>query len=187
MNKSEKEDLRVKRTRKLLYQALMDLIKKESFETITVKQICDLAMVHRTTFYVHFQDKFDLLTQALRQIADEELHQAGPIDPARNFHEVCEVATKHKELFFQLLLEERDSLRNLLRSEMKMGMMQYADDQIQGWKEMDAMDREIAIEAYIGSALSVLQWWLQNNMPISTEELYRKFERNMNRISSASF
>lgn len=180
MNKSEKEDLRVKRTRKLLYQALMDLIKKESFETITVKQICDLAMVHRTTFYVHFLDKFDLLTQMLRQIADEELNQSGQPDPARNFYKVCEVATQYHELFSQLLLEERDSLRNILRSEMKMGMTRYGDEQIKGWNEMDAMDREIAIEAYIGSALGVLQWWLQNHMPISTEELYRKFERNIN-------
>lgn len=89
MDNKKTEDLRVKRTRKLLYNALLDLMEKQPFENITVKQICDLAMVHRTTFYTHFQDKFDLLSRAMQQIADEEFK--GPFDaafsPSDNFRE----------------------------------------------------------------------------------------------------
>src|SRR5690348_2615064 len=56
-------DLRVRRTYKLLWNALEELLSEpsQSFNTITVNQICERAMVHRTTFYKHFEDKYDLL------------------------------------------------------------------------------------------------------------------------------
>ena len=58
-----KEDLRVRRTRKLLQTALMELTIQKGFETVTVKDICEQAMVNRATFYRHYADKYDLLDQ----------------------------------------------------------------------------------------------------------------------------
>ena len=55
------EDLRVQRTYLLLKNALLELLAKKSFDEIKVNDICNLAMIHRTTFYSHFQDKYDLL------------------------------------------------------------------------------------------------------------------------------
>ena len=46
-------DLRVIK-RKALSQSLYELLEKHMFATISVNQICDNAMVHRTTFYKHF-------------------------------------------------------------------------------------------------------------------------------------
>ncbi|GAC1372692.1 MAG: hypothetical protein NVSMB44_40460 [Ktedonobacteraceae bacterium] len=46
----EQADLRVRRTHKLLWEALMALLSERALEAITVKDICDRAMVHRTTF-----------------------------------------------------------------------------------------------------------------------------------------
>ena len=59
-------DLRVKRTRKLLKDAFMELWRERSFDSITVQDIADRAMVNRTTFYLHFQDKYTLFDQAGR-------------------------------------------------------------------------------------------------------------------------
>jgi AcrR family transcriptional regulator len=63
-------DLRVRRTHKLLWEALMALMAERAFEEITVKEICDQAMVHRTTFYKHYEDKYALLEQGMRQMYD---------------------------------------------------------------------------------------------------------------------
>ncbi|MFB5679056.1 TetR/AcrR family transcriptional regulator [Paenibacillus terreus] len=176
MDNKTNEDLRVRRTHKLLYNALLDLMEKQPFENITVKQICDSAMVHRTTFYTHFNDKFDLLTRALRQIAEEELNIAtASISPSESFKEVFSAAIKHKRLFSQLLTEERDSLRNLLRREMKAGMMKYLEDNHISI-EYNSIDLQINLEAYIGCVLGVLNWWLDNNMPIDQEDIYKKLE-----------
>lgn len=54
-------DLRVRRTQKLLKASLLELLGKTSLTQITINNIADNAMVHRTTFYAHYQDKFALL------------------------------------------------------------------------------------------------------------------------------
>jgi len=51
-------DLRTIRTYKLLKDSLLELLSKDSFDNIKVNDICNLAMVHRTTFYSHFADKY---------------------------------------------------------------------------------------------------------------------------------
>ena len=60
-NNNEKTDLRVRRTYKLLSDALISLMKVKPFEKISVMDICNEAMVHRATFYTHFEDKYQLL------------------------------------------------------------------------------------------------------------------------------
>ena len=66
----EQADLRVRRTHKLLWEALMAELSERAFEEITVKDICERAMVHRTTFYKHYEDKYALLEQGMRQMYD---------------------------------------------------------------------------------------------------------------------
>lgn len=66
----DKTDLRVRRTRKLLWEALLALLQNRSFESLTVQEICDQAMVHRTTFYKHFEDKLGLFSFGLAEIRE---------------------------------------------------------------------------------------------------------------------
>lgn len=176
MDNKTTDDLRVRRTHKLLYNALIDLMEKQPFENITVKQICDLAMVHRTTFYTHFQDKFDLLSHAMRQIAEDEFKNLTnvPLSSSDNLRELLSIATKHKKLFSQLLSEERDSLRNLLRRDMGLGIRKYLVD-IHSFEE-NSIELQIKVEAYIGAVLGILTWWIENNMPITQEEIYNKMD-----------
>ena len=54
-------DLRVRRTQKLLREALIALIEERSFDAITVGEIAERAMVSRAAFYRHYQDKYDLV------------------------------------------------------------------------------------------------------------------------------
>lgn len=66
-----KEDLRVKRTRKLLSTALLELLEIKKFEDINVSDICDKAMVHRATFYNHFEDKSHLMEYCIENMQEE--------------------------------------------------------------------------------------------------------------------
>ncbi|SEK60268.1 TetR/AcrR family transcriptional regulator [Paenibacillus sp. OK003] len=178
MESKPKEDLRVRRTHKLLYNALLELMENQSFENITVKQICDLAMVHRTTFYTHFNDKYDLLSNALRQIAEEELDFSSTLhSPAESLKEILSAARKNKNVFKQLLSEERDSLRNLLRREMGAGIHKHLTEDLLKenlLSEDSSTDIQIIIEAYTGAMIGVLSWWIENNMPIDQEDIYKR-------------
>jgi AcrR family transcriptional regulator len=54
-------DRRVQRTRELLQRALIDLISQGAYDSITIQEIVDRANVGRTTFYLHYTSKDDLL------------------------------------------------------------------------------------------------------------------------------
>ena len=64
------EDLRVRRTRKLLKHALIELAIEKGFAAVTVQDIADRAMVNRATFYRHYLDKYDLLNQYMNEVYD---------------------------------------------------------------------------------------------------------------------
>lgn len=55
-------DPRVKRTRQLLMQAFMELLKeKKDISSISVQDIAERATLNRATFYAHFEDKYAFL------------------------------------------------------------------------------------------------------------------------------
>src|SRR5215472_15964206 len=60
------EDPRVKRTQKGLWEALRTLLEERSFEQIGVTDICEAATINRTTFYKHFESKYELLSYGLK-------------------------------------------------------------------------------------------------------------------------
>jgi AcrR family transcriptional regulator len=60
-------DPRVKRTRQLLQQALMELFQEKSFTSISIQDITERATVNRATFYAHFPDKYALLDSLIRE------------------------------------------------------------------------------------------------------------------------
>ena len=63
----KKDDLRIRRTYKLLSESLLDLLSENKFEDISVTDICEKAMIHRTTFYKHFEDKYQLLKFCVKE------------------------------------------------------------------------------------------------------------------------
>lgn len=58
----------MEKTKILLNNALLELLEENTFDNIKVIEICDKAMVHKTTFYNHFEDKYELLNYSLLKI-----------------------------------------------------------------------------------------------------------------------
>ena len=61
MEEPKKEDRRVRRTRKMLTQALTQLMQEKQIKEITVKELTDLADMNRGTFYLYYRDVYDML------------------------------------------------------------------------------------------------------------------------------
>ena len=61
-------DRRVQKTRKLLQDALIELVAEKGYESVTIREILDKANVGRSTFYAHFQDKDQLLHSILDRL-----------------------------------------------------------------------------------------------------------------------
>ena len=56
----KKKDLRIIKTQKILYNTLLELLKEQPFEKIKVSNICQRARINRSTFYSHYNDKYEL-------------------------------------------------------------------------------------------------------------------------------
>ena len=67
---AQKEDRRIRRTKRPLRQALAELMNEKEFKDITVKEISDRADLNRGTFYFHYTDTYDLR----EKIEDELVH-----------------------------------------------------------------------------------------------------------------
>src|SRR5262245_54566566 len=103
-------DLRVRRTYKFLWDALISLMTERDFESITVTDICERAMVHRTTFYKHYEDKYGLLyhgiqneLKALFEAVDKHVETEKEANNRTRLVAVFEHVLGH-EAFYRLML-----------------------------------------------------------------------------------
>jgi AcrR family transcriptional regulator len=82
-------DPRILRTRKLLQQALVNLMKEKEFDSISVQDIAESATINRATFYDHYPDKFALLECTVGTRFNELLAERGI-----TFNSTCSTALK---------------------------------------------------------------------------------------------
>jgi len=81
-------NLRVRRTQKLLREALIELIEERGFDALTIGELTERAMVSRAAFYRNYQDKYDLVEQIFEE-AMSALHNAvGEMGPEQHPPEV---------------------------------------------------------------------------------------------------
>lgn len=64
----QKLDLRIQKTYLALTGALLDIMREKPFQDIRVNELCERAMVRKSTFYKHFADKYELLAFTVREV-----------------------------------------------------------------------------------------------------------------------
>ena len=174
----EQADLRVRRTHKLLWEALMAELSERAFEEVTVKGICERAMVHRTTFYKHYEDKHALLEQGMRHMYDALLAEEhvppsafSVDDPPPYFIRLFEHVAQHQQ-FYKLMLcgEGIGRFQKLVKdyiaevAEAKVRELTLANQHL-------AVPPAMHVQFFAGAVLSLLAWWLENDMPLSPHQM----------------
>ena len=71
-------DLRIQKTYLSLKIAFASLMEEKRFEDITVNELCQRAMLRRTTFYKHFADKYEFFAFYIRELTDSFRDQLPP-------------------------------------------------------------------------------------------------------------
>lgn len=66
------EDLRVIKTKRLIKGAFIELVEEKGFDNVSVKDICNKALINRNTFYLHYYDKVDLLNKIASEVFSEQ-------------------------------------------------------------------------------------------------------------------
>ncbi|MGE7925380.1 TetR/AcrR family transcriptional regulator [Viridibacillus arvi] len=63
-----KVDRRIIKTKKVIRNALTELMADKGFDAITVRDLTEKADINRGTFYLHYHDKYDLLAQSEEEV-----------------------------------------------------------------------------------------------------------------------
>ena len=171
-------DPRQRKTRALLVKALAELMEERPFSELSVVDICSRAMVHRTTFYAHFNDKRELLSYLLSQLERECVETCLPKEEMTSPKEYFLTAVKNALGFFQ---DRRSLYLACLNSGMEAEVHVLSDRAAQELCRRlsqpafrDAapeVDPQIAARFYIGAVLALIRWWLTNDDPIPQETL----------------
>ena len=74
----KKLDLRIEKTYLFLHNAFTALLEERRFEDFTVNELCERAMIRRTTFYKHFADKYEYFAFYMKEICASFQDQLPP-------------------------------------------------------------------------------------------------------------
>ena len=110
----EKIDRRVRKTQRLLLNGLIELMEQKSINDITVRELADRVDINRSTFYLHYQDIYDMIRHIENDLMTQFNTLLDSYDHERN------LLTNEEELrhvifsLFNFLAENRAICRALL-------------------------------------------------------------------------
>lgn len=177
----EKEDLRVRRTRKLLCQALLSLLQTTSFSKLTVNDICDKAMVHRATFYNHFTDKNDLLAYSMDDFEEEMFERtvnSGNYTSIQQMYmslisNVIDFISENKIKIKNIVDNNTETLNKLLSTTLRRSI-RYLMSKYKLIEEYP-LPLDIVVSFLAGGIATIGIDWVQSENPYTKEEMLQFF------------
>lgn len=170
---AKKNDRRVKYTKDVLKRTLIQLMAENHISKISVKKICEIADVNRSTFYAHYDSQYDLMSHIERE-AIEDIHKVISGEKSRQvtFRTmlclILEYAAQNTELFRILLNERSDSSfrKEIIKLVKELALIEARI----GHKSNGHIIEYIQLFSITGS-LSILDKWLEDGMVESIDEL----------------
>lgn len=168
-------DCRVVRTQATLRDALVALIGSRAWDDISVQDICDRANVGRSTFYVHFADKEDLLISGFADLkAGLQAHVAAAADGSAGLafaRGLFAHAFDNQRIFRALVGKRSGEVVNKLFRQLVVEMTHEELARRLTPAMLDATTHYVA-----GAFVGVLTAWLDAKKPASLDEVEAQFQ-----------
>ena len=177
---AQKEDRRVKRTRKLLREALVELILEKGYGAITVQDILDRADVGRSTFYAHFNSKDDLLVgdAPYFHIYFEDIEEdldLNEIELIPSFLEMFEHVEEQRHLFKALVAGDGvDLVQRAVQTHLCTTFEARFNWFVEQGRPL-TMPAPVLAHYLTGGLMSLIIWWLDEEIPYSPKEINEMF------------
>ena len=180
MRKVSKDNRSTRRTRSAIREALTEMLAVKPVGKITVQELIDKANICRTTFYAHYEDIYNLLSEVENDILSEirtglEVLDQAPIRVEEQYpaiEAVVEVYARHENLIRLLNGPNGDPGFDARLQDTIYSMTR----QLRRIKEGDAFDEERhrLYSCYvISGGISVLNRMISANLPIDPKEAGR--------------
>lgn len=168
----ESQDRRIRRTQNLLAKALIEVTLKKGYEAVTVRDITERADVGYATFYRHYQDKDALLEDVLEVVLNDLI--------GLFFSDVSDDNTPEKVglVLFSYVKQNYEIIRVLLSSRytsvIGKRMVEGGTRNITARnvpRPNSPIPPEIAAYHLVTSAINLIEWWLENELRYSPEQM----------------
>lgn len=168
-------DRRTQRTRDFIEQAFLELIDDTPLEQITVTAVTRRANVGRGTFYLHYQDIYDLYDQIMARATHDLLQLFDQTYPVAAFKadEFTDLAQRlityvgeHRQVFEMLLRSQRG--REVLQPAKRAFIIRVLK------KERLSLDdpaEAVAVSFSVSGIIGVITDWLSGEFEIGTDQL----------------
>lgn len=180
-------DRRVQRTRDLLQKALVELIREQRYDAITIQDIAARANVGRSTFYQHYSTKDELFIACHEAIVGE--FRPGQLFPhPLSREELLSTETprgmiaayRHLQATWGRLspvFEGKDGQHILRRIRDQSAQQIEANLRACFVNEQSAVPLEVLANYLAGAQLALVQWWLEKRRPHTAETIALMFHR----------
>jgi AcrR family transcriptional regulator len=170
VNETGKTDRRVKRTHKLLEEALVELTLEKGYDAITIREITERADVGYATFFRHYPDKEALLAEVLHSMK-EDLGLLLPYTLTSNPEEtgrlIFQYVADHCDLC-KVLLNSTDTM-SLIKPVQELGLQEA--ETMFGTNRQPGIPIDIVVNHLMASLVMLIRWWLDNDRPYTPEQM----------------
>ncbi len=168
-----KLDIRIIRTKERLKNALLELLKTEHIEDISISEICAKASVNRNTFYSHYQSVKDLQSEIEGQFMEmiiSKIHvSSDTIDSVSDImDQLLECVADNAELCSLLFSDNGDKsfLKTILFFALPSAVKNWSDE-----LHISMDDATLLYYYIIGGSISVIELWIKNGFKESPHDL----------------
>ncbi|MGF0070185.1 TetR/AcrR family transcriptional regulator [Streptococcus suis] len=163
------QDLRVIKTKENIISSFVILLGDKSFEKITIQDILDRSLINRSTFYRHFNDKYDLAKQINNQLIQQIQTLLKTRFGQKNSYEHL---SKEMNLEFHQLLTKREVFLAMISIQnneinLKNELLKIIEEHYIRYLGKDALESQL----FAALVLTTLTYRIQQNQVLSLEDI----------------
>lgn len=155
-------------------EAFLELLAEKDFQYITVKEICQRAGVHRSTFYLHYESLGDLLSESVEKMMEDFMHrfqEDGFLARMRScpLEELVFVTPRYLFPYLSYIRDNRKLFRTSVEHYSTLGLQNNYRKLFQQVFEpilerfcVPPQDRHYMMIFYLNGIIAVLMEWLEN-------------------------
>ena len=158
-------------------EALITILEKKDFEYITIKEICDEAGVNRSTFYLHYENTYDLLQETARYILDKHFayYSADTQSITKGFgdykpKDLLFITTEYLTPYLNFIKENQRIFKVSIKQFHSMNlddvyskMFEHIFNPILERFRVPEKERSYVMKFYLTGVFAIVMEWLDNN------------------------
>jgi len=176
----ELQDRRVQRTRKILHDALVELILEKEFDKVTVQDVITRANVGRSTFYSHFKDTEDLFLSGFENLWSLfEQHLTGQMVESANVWDFSLIVFQHAQNYtgvYKALVGKQGGA--LMAAHMYKYLSALIREALKGqWSKDVQVPLDVVVHHLASSLIALLTWWVEHDLRYPPKHINEMFQQ----------